>query len=138
MIKKLDLTQVKAVVPAPDGSAVVVKAKAVVASDRTEVEIAITTDLAARAAIALLATTAKARSLRDGREPALEVLAAAVVASGCAEKVRVQLLFDEGAVLPLEVPTDAAIALSRDLADDLDRRTPGEPAPSSGFLSSSA
>jgi len=122
MTKNLDLTQVEAVVPAPDGSAVVIKAEAMVAGDRTELEIAITTDLAARAAIALLATTATARALRDGRQPALEVLAAAVVASGCAEKVRVQLLFDEGAVLPLEVPTDAAKALSRDLADDLDRK----------------
>ena len=70
-----------------------------------------------------LATTAQARALRDGLEPALEVLAAAVVASGCADKVRLQLLFDEGAVLPLEVRRDAAKALSRDLANDVDRKT---------------
>jgi hypothetical protein len=89
---------------------------------RTEVEIAITADLAARAAIALLAATAKARATRDGFEPALEVLAAAVVASGCPEKVRLQLLFYEGAVLPLEVPTDAAKALSKELVADLNRR----------------
>jgi len=122
MAKKLPIAEVKAVVPTPDGSAVVVKAEALAADERTEVEIAITTDLAARTAITLLATTAKARALRDGLEPALEVLAAAVVASGCADKVRLQLLFDEGAVLPLEVPTDAAKALSRDLANDLDRK----------------
>ena len=122
MSKNLPIAEVKAVVPAPDGSAIVVKAEALAADERTEVEIAITTDLAARTAITLLATTAKARALRDGLEPALEVLAAAVVASGCADKVRLQLLFDEGAVLPLEVPTDAAKALSRDLANDLDRK----------------
>jgi hypothetical protein len=123
MAKKLRIAEVKAVVPAPDGSAVVVRVEALAADERTEVEIAVTTDLAARTAIALLATTAKARASRDGLEPALEVLAAAVVASGCADKVRLQLLFDEGAVLPLEVPTDAAKALSRDLSDDLDRKT---------------
>jgi len=90
---------------------------------RTEVEIAITTDLAARTAIALLAATAKARATRDGFEPALEVLAAAVVASGCSEKVRLKLLFYEEAVLPLEVPTDAAKALSKELVADSNRRT---------------
>ena len=123
MAKKLPITEIKAVEAAPDGSAVVVKAEALAAGERTAVEIAITTDLAARTAISLLATTAQARALRDGLEPALEVLAAAVVASGCADKVRLQLLFDEGAVLPLEVRRDAAKALSRDLANDVDRKT---------------
>lgn len=108
------------VVPASDGSAVVVKAAAVtVGGQRTDVEIAITTDLAASVAIALLSTTAEARAERDGLEPALDVLAAAVVASGCAEKVRLQLLFDKGVVLPLEVPVDAAKALHRGLTDEL-------------------
>jgi len=122
MVKKLEIAEVGSVVPAPDGSVVIVKADALVANERTEVEIAITTDLAARTAIALLATTAQARATRDGLEPALEVLAAAVVASGCSERVRLQLLFFEGAVLPLEVPTDAAKALSIELAADLSRR----------------
>ena len=66
-------------------------------------------------AIALLATTARARAARDGLEPALEVLAAAVVASGSAEKVRLQLLFDRGAVLPVEMPTAAGEALRNGL-----------------------
>lgn len=121
MARKLEIAEVKAVEPATDGS-IVVKAEATLAEQRTDVEIAITTDLAARVAIALLATTAKARAQRDGLEPALDVLAAAVVASGCAEKVRVQLLFDEGAVLPVEVTTDAAKALSKDLSEDLGRK----------------
>ena len=121
MARKLEIAEVKAVDPATDGS-IVVKAEATLAEQRTDVEIAITTDLAARVAIALLATTAKARAQRDGLEPALDVLAAAVVASGCAEKVRVQLLFDEGAVLPVEVTTDAAKALSKDLSEDLGRK----------------
>ena len=104
----MKIADVKSVEPLPDGSAVVVRAAAVVGGEPTDLEIAITTDLAPTVAIALLATTAKARAARDGLDPAFEVLAAAVVASGCAEKVRLQLLFDKGAVLPVEVPTVAA------------------------------
>lgn len=115
----MKIADMKSVIPTPDGSAVVVKATGDVGGQRTDVEIAITTDLAPAVAIALLATTAKARAERDGLEPALEVLAAAVVASGCAEKVRLQLLFDKGAVLPLEVPLDAAKALQAGLSDEL-------------------
>ncbi len=115
----MKIADVKSVIPTPDGSAVVVKAAGDVGGQRTDLEIAITTDLAPAVAIALLATTAKARAERDGLEPALEVLAAAVVASGCAEKVRLQLLFDKGAVLPLEVPLDAAKALQAGLSDEL-------------------
>ena len=70
-------------------------------------------------AIALLSTTAKARADRDGLLPALEVLAAAVVASGSAEKVRLQLLFDKGTVLPVEMPTEAGHALKRGLLDGM-------------------
>ena len=115
----MKIEDVKEVVPVLNGSAVLLRAQALLGDQRTELEIAITTDLAAKVAIALLATTAQARSERDGLEPALEVLAAAVVASGCAEKVRLQLLFDKGAVLPLEVPVEAAKALSRGLAEEL-------------------
>ena len=117
----MKIEDVNEVVSAPDGSAVVVKAKAQLDTQRTEVEIAITTDLAASVAIALLATTAKARAERDGLEPALDVLAAAVVTSGCAEKVRLQLLFDKGTVLPVEVAVDAAKALHRGLTEELDK-----------------
>jgi len=116
----MKVEQISEVVPAPDGAAIVVKADVAVAGDRrTAVEFAIATELAAKVAIALLATTAKARAERDGLEPALDVLAAAVVASGCVEKVRMHLLFDKGTVLPLEVPVDAAHALHRGLTDEL-------------------
>jgi len=115
----MKIAELKDVVPDPDGSAVVVKAEAILGGERTELEIAITTDLAANMAIALLATTAETRAARDGLEPALDVLAAAVVASGCAEKVRLQLLFDKGAVLPVEVPAEAAKALHRGLQQEL-------------------
>lgn len=119
MSQTMKLAEIKEVAPVADGSAVVVKADVQLDDERTELEISITTDLAPQIAIALLATTAKARAERDGLEPALDVLAAAVVASGCAEKVRLQLLFDKGAVLPLEVPKDAAEALHKGLTDEL-------------------
>lgn len=111
----IKIAQVKAISPDPSGAAIVLKAEAIVGEKITDLELAITTDLAPSVAIALLATTAQARAARDGLEPALEVLAAAVVASGCAEKVRFQLLFDKGTVLPVEMPTEAADALRKDL-----------------------
>jgi hypothetical protein len=119
----IEISKVKQVAALPDGSAVVVNAEVVLGDSRSEVEIAITTDLAANVAIALLATTAKARAARDGLLPALEVLAAAVVASGSAEKVRLHLLFDKGAVLPIEVPAPTAANLSRDLIAELVRES---------------
>jgi hypothetical protein len=67
-----------------------IESEAVLDHQRSQVGIAITTDLAARVAIALLATTAMPRA---DREPALDVLGAAAVASGCADRVRVHLLF---------------------------------------------
>ena len=116
MPKDIKISQLKAVVPDPEGSAVVVKAEALIDDTMpAELEIAITTDLAPAVAIALLATTARARAARDGLEPALEVLAAAVVASGNAEKVRLQLLFDKGGVLPVEMPAAAGEALKNGL-----------------------
>ena len=120
MPKDIRISQLKAVVPDPDRAVVVVKADALVGDTVTELEIAITTDLAPAVAIALLATTARARAARDGLDPALEVLAAAVVASGSAEKVRLQLLFDKGGVLPVEMPTAAGEALKKGLIHSVD------------------
>jgi len=132
----IEITKVEQVAPAPDRAALVVKAEALLGDNSTEVEIAITTDLAPSVAIALLATTAKARAERDGLQPALELLAAAVVASGNAEKVRLHLLFDKGAVLPLEVPAPAAANLSKDLVAELVRDSnAGVVAPESPGLS---
>ncbi len=119
MRPEIEISQIKAVVPRDTGGAVVVKVEARVGDHATDLEIAITTELAPAVAIALLATTAKARAARDGLEPALDVLAAAVVASGSAEKVRLQLLFDTGTVLPVEMPTDAGEALKQGLTDVL-------------------
>jgi hypothetical protein len=115
MSKDIEISQVKAVIPDPDAAVIVLKAEALMDDAMTELEIAITTDLAPSVAIALLAITARARAARDGMDPALEVLAAAVVATGNAEKVRLHLLFDKGGVLPVEMPTAAGHALTKGL-----------------------
>jgi len=130
MDANLKIADVKEVGSTPDGLAVVIKAEAVVGGQRSEVEIAITRDLAAQLAVALLATTAKQRAERDKLEPALEVLAAAVVASGCADKVRMHLLFEKGVVLPLEVNVEAATALHTGLSEELGANANSSLAPS--------
>ena len=116
---KFHIEHIKEVAPHADGSRIVVRAATVRESERTDLEIAVTTDLAPAMALALLATTAQARSSRDELEPALDVFGAAVVRSSSPEKVRLQLLFDKGAVLPVELSLEAAEALNRGLAEYL-------------------
>jgi hypothetical protein len=114
----LSISTIKEVKPDADGS-IVVTAEAMVGDQRTELEIAITRDLAPAMAIALLATTASVRSERDGLAPALDVLAAGVVPSSDEEKIRLQLLFDKGAVLPVELPLAAGEALKNGLEQEI-------------------
>jgi hypothetical protein len=115
----LEIHHVAAVAPHTDGAKLVVRADTLLANQRTELEIAVTTELAPAIALALLATTAKARAGRDSLEPALEVLGAAVVRSGADDKLRLQLLFDKGAVLPIELSLQAGEALSKGLVEYL-------------------
>jgi hypothetical protein len=116
---ELQIHGITHVAPHVDGRKIVVRADAEQENERTELEIAVTTDLAPAIALALLSTTAKARAARDELEPALDALAAAVVRSSAQAKVRLQLLFDKGAVLPIELDMEAAEALSRGLAEYL-------------------
>ncbi len=102
-----------------DGGKIVVRAATRLQSGPTELEIAVTTELAPAMALALLATTAKARATRDELEPSLEALGAAVVRSSSDEKVRMQVMFDQGAVLPIEFTVEAAQALQKGLAEYL-------------------
>ena len=115
MLAPVEIAAVNEAKVADAGKAVIIAVEAKVGDQRTQLEISITTELAPAVAIALLATTARARAERDGLEPALEVLAAAVVESGCADSVRLQLLFDKGAVLPVEMPKEAGTVLAADL-----------------------
>jgi hypothetical protein len=112
----LEVAHVKEVVPASEGTAIVIRAEARLGDQRTELEIAITTDLAPSVAIALLATTAKARARRDDLEPALDCLVADAAVLPEPAVLRLKLLFDKGAVLPVEMPVEAGLRL-RDQLD---------------------
>ena len=78
--------------------------------------IAISTELAPAVAIALLEKTVQ---LPGEPSPALDVMAAGVTPSEIDGKVRVQLLFENGAVLPVEMSEAAGNALSDGLSDEL-------------------
>lgn len=113
---------------AADGAAIVVRADAQGGDSRSPLEIAITTELAAAVAISLLATTARSRRLRDSMEPALDCFAAGVEDSSLhQDRVRLQLLFEDGTVLPVEMRRDAGEALNNELSDWLAGRRPGFP-----------
>ena len=77
---------------------------------------AIATELAPAVAIALLDKTEQGPGQPA---PALECLAAATIPSETAGNVRLQLLFENGAVLPVEMSIAAGEALSKGLAEEL-------------------
>ena len=84
--------------------------------DATAKNAAIATELAPAVAIALLE---KSEQLPGEPPPALDVLAAAVAPSKTDGNVRVQLLFENGSVLPVEMSEAAGSALSDALSDEL-------------------
>ncbi len=107
------------------GDSIIVRADGQSGDQRSPLEIAITTELAAAVALSLLATTARARRSRDTMEPALECFAVGVEdSSQHHDKVRLQLLFEGGTVLPVEMRRDAGDALMHELADWLADRRP--------------
>lgn len=112
MPPELQVNRIAAVVPHPDGQTIVLKADALVADQRTQMEIVIITDLALAMALALLVSTAQARAEHDALLPTFDTLAAAVVRSSSPDKVRLQLLFKKSAVLPIEMDAEAGRALS--------------------------
>lgn len=77
-----------------------------------EVENAIQTDLAPAVAVALLA---KADRPEESDPPALKCIGAGVVEGEDDTVVRIQFMFDNGTVLPIEVPRDVGVSLSRGL-----------------------
>ena len=110
MSPEIEVSGVGEVVVKPNGGVVV---KVIAKTGRrgessTELEIAMDPSVALATAIALLVTAATARAGNGVGQPALQVLAAAVVASGSAEKVHVQLLLHDGPVIPIELPVSAA------------------------------
>lgn len=81
--------------------------------------LAIATELAPAVAIALLEKTEQAPG---AAAPSLDCLAAGVAPSETEGKVRVQLMFENGAVLPVEMSTAAGIALSKGLVAELPKK----------------
>ena len=81
----------------------------------SQTDVAIATELAPAVAIALLDKTEHA----DGHPAALQPLAAGAVASEVDGKLRVQLLFENGAVLPVELSDKAASALAKGIVKEL-------------------
>ena len=121
MSPEIEVSGVEGVVDKPNGGVVV---KVIARTSRlgessTELEIAMDPSVALATAIALLVTAATARAGNGVGQPALQVLAAAVVASGSAEKVHVQLLLHDGPVIPIELPVSAAELLKLDLVKSL-------------------
>jgi hypothetical protein len=88
---------------------------------KSATHIAITTELAPAVAIALLDKTEHAPG---APAPALECLAAGASASDVAGMVRVQLMFENGTVLPVEMSADAGAALQKGLAEELPKKLP--------------
>ena len=80
----------------------------------------IATELAPAVAIALLE---KSEQLPGEPPPALDVLAVGVVPSVADGNVRVQLLFENGSVLPVEMSVAAGSALSDALSEELPTAT---------------
>jgi len=80
---------------------------------KSKVDIAIASELAPAAAIAVLDKTTQAPG---SPAPALDILGAGVSEATDDGKVRVQLMFDSGAVLPVEMSAAAGKALEAGLA----------------------
>ncbi len=80
---------------------------------------AIATELAPAVAIALLDKTEQSPG---DAAPSLECLAAGASASATDGKIRVQLMFENGAVLPVEMSEAAGAALSKGLAAELPKK----------------
>ena len=83
---------------------------------KSATNVAIATELAPAVAIALLDKTEQPPGAPAA---ALDVLAAAAAPSEVEGNVRMQLMFENGAVLPVEMSVDAGAALSKGLQKEL-------------------
>ena len=88
-------------------------------SKRSAKNVAIATELAPAVAIALLDKTEQPPGAPAA---ALEVFAAAAAPSEVEGNVRLQLMFENGAVLPIEMSADAGAALSKGLQEELPKQ----------------
>ena len=86
---------------------------------KSATNVAIATELAPAVAIALLDKTERPPG---AAAPSLDCLAAGVALSETEGKVRVQLMFDNGAVLPVEMSNAAGAVLSKGLVEELPKK----------------
>jgi len=86
---------------------------------RDATNLAIATELAPAVALALLDKTEQAPG---DPPPALDVLAVGAMHSEIKGNVRMQLVFDNGAVLPVEMSAEAGAALSKGLLQELPKK----------------
>lgn len=104
---------------APGSGGVRAKSAATRKAKRSATNVAIARELAPAVAIALLEKTEQAPG---AAAPSLDCLAAGAAPSETKGKVRVQLLFDNGAVLPVEMSNAAGAALSKGLAQEIPKK----------------
>ena len=104
---------------APVGKTVRSKSAASKRAKKSATDMAIAAELAPAVAIALLDKTEQPPG---AAAPALDCLAAGAVSSATDGKVRVQLMFENGAVLPVEMSNAAGAALSKGLAEELPKK----------------
>ncbi len=104
---------------APAAGGVRSKSAATKRAKRSATNVAIATELAPAVAIALLDKTDQPPG---AAAPSLECLAAGAAPSETEGKVRVQLMFENGAVLPVEMSNAAGSALSKGLAAELPKK----------------
>ena len=88
-------------------------------TERSATNLAIATELAPAVAIALLDKTEQAPG---APAPALDALAAGAAPSEIEGNVRIQLVFENGAVLPVEMSAEAGAALSKGLLEELPKK----------------
>ncbi len=104
---------------APNGKTVRSKSAAGKRAKKSATNVAIATELAPAVAIALLDKTEQPPG---AAAPALDCLAAGAMSSETNGKVRVQLMFENGTVLPVEMSNAAGAALSKGLAEELPKK----------------
>ena len=100
----------------PEARSVRSKSVAAKRAKKSATNVAIATELAPAVAIALLDKTEQSPG---AAAPALDCLAAAAAPSETTGKVRVELLFENGAVLPVEMSKAAGAALSKRLSEEV-------------------
>ncbi|MEO8925501.1 MAG: hypothetical protein ABI330_22235 [Caldimonas sp.] len=93
---------------------------------KSKVDIAIAKKLAPAAAIALLDKTEQASG---ALAPALDILGAGVSRAETDGKIRVQLAFDGGEILPVEMSAQAGKALAAGLSEELGAKPKPKPKP---------